>query len=156
MPVKFLLARVVPAGRTRYLRACDPAAPKPLIHLLFSVALRQCDLLLTRSFRGTVLPNRYRCSAIPWWTAFDYQGLLRHIQNQKCALVQGPDACISADGQTTFAAQVADRIRATRRNISYYHKDDLYCGPARAFRAFDLCNSHTPMTISLLSRVSQG
>lgn len=71
--------------------------------------------------------------------AFDYQGLLRNIQNQKCALVLGPNACLSADGQTTFASQVADRIRATRRNITYYPNDDLYYIPSRSDRTI-ACN----------------
>lgn len=59
----------------------------------------------------------------------DYKTLLKAIQNQKCALVLGPNASLLPDGRTTFAAAIALKIKTMQpplTTVQYYPGDDLY------------------------------
>lgn len=52
--------------------------------------------------------------------------LLKSIQKQKCALIVGPNACLSADGKTTFASKIAVRLQGAGKPVFHYAHDDLY------------------------------
>lgn len=66
--------------------------------------------------------------------AIDIPELLKSIQNQKCALVLGPNACLTSDGKTTFAQVVAKKIQESLPAIKYYENSDLYHVPSRVDR----------------------
>src|SRR4051812_43788011 len=66
----------------------------------------------------------------------NYAELLRSIQQQKCALIIGPNACLMNDGRSTFSSNIADEVRESAKPIKHYCQDDLYYIPARSDRTW--------------------